>query len=48
MRPGQKNSLSALCSDLGVGTPAGDLHGALLDARLLAEVFLKITQQRLH
>ena len=36
--PGQRNSLDALCKRLGVDNAHRQLHGALLDAQLLAEV----------
>ena len=38
--PGQRNSLDALCRRLGVDNSHRQLHGALLDAQLLAEVYL--------
>ena len=41
--PGQKNSLDALCKRLGVDNSHRELHGALLDAALLAEVYLAMT-----
>jgi DNA polymerase-3 subunit epsilon len=41
--PGQRNSLDALCKRLGVDNGHRKLHGALLDAELLAEVFLAMT-----
>ncbi len=41
--PGQRNNLDALCRRLGVDASARQLHGALLDARLLAEVYLAMT-----
>jgi DNA polymerase-3 subunit epsilon len=41
--PGQKNSLDALCRRLNVDNSHRDLHGALLDAQLLAEVYLAMT-----
>ena len=41
--PGQRNSLDALCKRYEVDNSGRDLHGALLDARLLAEVFLAMT-----
>lgn len=41
--PGQRNSLDALCKRLGVDNSGRDLHGALLDANLLAEVYLALT-----
>jgi DNA polymerase-3 subunit epsilon len=41
--PGQRNSLDALCKRLGVDNGHRKLHGALLDAELLAEVYLAMT-----
>lgn len=41
--PGQRNGLDALCRRLGVDNSQRDLHGALLDARLLADVYLYMT-----
>ena len=41
--PGQRVSLDALCRRLGVDNADRELHGALLDARLLAEVYLAMT-----
>ena len=41
--PGQRNSLDALCKRLGVDNSGRDLHGALLDAQLLAEAWLALT-----
>jgi DNA polymerase III subunit epsilon len=41
--PGQKNSLDALCKRYNVDNSNRQLHGALLDARLLAEVYLAMT-----
>ncbi len=41
--PGQRNSLDALCARYGVDNSRRELHGALLDAELLAEVFLAMT-----
>jgi DNA polymerase-3 subunit epsilon len=41
--PGQKNSLDALCRRYAVDNSERDLHGALLDAELLADVFLLMT-----
>ena len=40
MRPGQKNSLDALCRHFNIDNSTRELHGALLDAELLAEVYL--------
>lgn len=44
MRPGKKNSLDALCGEFGVDNSGRQLHGALLDAELLAEVYLGMTR----
>ncbi len=41
--PGQRNSLDALCKRYGVDNSHRDLHGALLDAEILADVFLLMT-----
>lgn len=41
--PGQRNNLDALCRRLGVDASQRELHGALLDAQLLAEVYLAMT-----
>jgi DNA polymerase-3 subunit epsilon len=41
--PGQRNSLDALCKRLGVENAHRKLHGALLDAELLTEVYLAMT-----
>jgi DNA polymerase-3 subunit epsilon len=43
LHPGQKASLDALCKRYGVDNSNRDFHGALLDARLLAEVYLAMT-----
>ena len=43
MRPGQKNSLDALCRHFNIDNSTRELHGALLDAELLAEVYLALT-----
>jgi DNA polymerase-3 subunit epsilon len=44
MRPGQRNSLDALCRHFGVDNSKRTLHGALLDAELLADVYLAMTR----
>jgi len=44
MRPGRKNSLDALCSEYAIDNSGRQLHGALLDAELLAEVYLAMTR----
>jgi DNA polymerase-3 subunit epsilon len=41
--PGQKNSLDALCRRYQVDNSARQLHGALLDAEILADVYLAMT-----
>lgn len=41
--PGQRNSLDALCKRYGVDNTQRDLHGALLDAEILADVYLIMT-----
>ncbi|MBV2207659.1 MAG: DNA polymerase III subunit epsilon, partial [Pseudomonas sp.] len=41
---GKKNSLDALCNEFGVDNSGRQLHGALLDAELLAEVYLGMTR----
>ncbi len=41
--PGQRNSLDALCKRLDVNNAHRQLHGALLDSQLLAEVYLALT-----
>ena len=42
--PGKKNNLNALCERLGVANAHRTLHGALLDAQLLSEVYLAMTR----
>src|SRR5665647_61818 len=44
MFPGKRNSLDALCGRLGVDNSARTLHGALLDAELLADVYINLTR----
>ncbi len=44
MFPGKSNSLDALCKRLEVDNSGRDLHGALLDAGLLAEVYIRLTR----
>jgi DNA polymerase-3 subunit epsilon len=41
--PGQRNSLDALCKRYGVDNSNRELHGALLDAEILADVYLLLT-----
>ena len=43
LHPGQRNSLDALCSRYSVDNSARQLHGALLDAQILADVYLVMT-----
>jgi DNA polymerase III subunit epsilon len=43
LHPGQRNSLDALCKRYTVDNSGRDLHGALLDAELLADVYLAMT-----
>ena len=42
--PGKRNSLDALCERLGVNHSARTYHGALLDAELLADVYIQLTR----
>ena len=44
LRPGQRNNLDALCRYYGVDNSERNLHGALLDSLLLAEVFIGMTR----
>ncbi len=44
LHPGKRNSLDALCERYQINNSARALHGALLDARLLAEVYLSMTR----
>jgi DNA polymerase-3 subunit epsilon len=41
--PGQRNSLDALCKRYGINNSQRQLHGALLDAEILADVYLVMT-----
>jgi DNA polymerase-3 subunit epsilon len=43
LHPGQKNSLDALCKRYNIDNSGRELHGARLDARLLAEAYLAMT-----
>ncbi len=43
MHPGQRNSLDALCKRYAVDNTGREFHGALLDAQLLADVYLSMT-----
>ena len=44
MRPGQRNNLDALCRHFGIDNSQRTLHGALLDAELLADVYIAMTR----
>ena len=44
MFPGKRNGLDALCDRLGVDNSSRTLHGALLDAELLADVYINMTR----
>jgi DNA polymerase-3 subunit epsilon len=50
LHPGQRNSLDALCKRYGIDNARRELHGALLDAEILADVYLAMTggQVSLH
>ena len=41
--PGQKNNLDALCKRYGIDNSHRELHGALLDSEILADVYLALT-----
>jgi DNA polymerase-3 subunit epsilon len=43
LHPGQRNSLDALCKRYGIDNARRSLHGALLDAEILADVYLAMT-----
>ena len=43
LHPGQKNNLDALCKRYGINNDHRELHGALLDAEILADVYLSMT-----
>jgi len=44
LHPGKRNSLDALCDRYGISNAHRKLHGALLDAELLADVYLAMTR----
>lgn len=50
IHPGQKNNLDALCKRYGIDNSHRELHGALLDSEILADVYLQMTggQTRLN
>ena len=47
-RPGSSNSLNSLCAEYQISVPADDIHGANLDAHMLAQVYLALTDRLLH
>jgi DNA polymerase-3 subunit epsilon len=44
LHPGKRNSLDVLCDRYGIDNSGRTLHGALLDAELLADVYLAMTR----
>jgi len=48
LHPGQKNSLDALCKRYDIDNSARELHGALLDAEILSDVYLSMTGGQVH
>ncbi len=48
MHPGQKNNLDALCKRYEIDNSSRTLHGALLDAEILADVYLSMTGGQVH
>ena len=48
MHPGQKNNLDALCKRYAINNSSRTLHGALLDAEILADVYLSMTGGQVH
>lgn len=48
LHPGQRNSLDALCKRYAIDNSKRDKHGALLDAELLAQVYLAMTGGQTH
>lgn len=48
LHPGQKNNLDALCKRYEVNNSSRTLHGALLDAEILADVYLAMTGGQVH
>ena len=47
LRPGLRNSLDALCTDYGISISKHPFHGALLDADLLAQIYLAMTRSQM-
>ena len=48
LHPGQKNNLDALCKRYEIDNSSRTLHGALLDAEILADVYLAMTGGQVH
>lgn len=46
--PGKKNNLDALCKRLNIDNSSRKMHGALMDARILAEVYLAMTSEQVE
>ncbi|MDX1656967.1 MAG: exonuclease domain-containing protein, partial [Candidatus Competibacteraceae bacterium] len=46
LHPGQRNTLDALCKRYGIDNAQRTLHGALLDAEILADVYLAMTREQ--
>jgi DNA polymerase-3 subunit epsilon len=46
--PGQRNNLDALCKRYNIDNSQRTLHGALLDAEILADVYLAMTRQQVR
>lgn len=46
IHPGKKNNLNALCERYNIENSARDLHGALIDAELLAQVYIEMTSKQ--
>lgn len=46
--PGKKNNLNALCERYGIDCSQRTLHGAMLDAEVLAEVYFELHKRELH
>jgi transposase len=48
IRPGLKNNINAICKDYHLNVPHRQYHGALLDAHMLAKVYLAMTRNELE
>ncbi len=46
IRPGLKNTINALCADYQLNNPLRQFHGALLDAHMLANIYLAMTRNK--